>query len=75
MEHSGTSWNFKDFYLNADLKICTDYKMESWFWILGWILSILKIAGNGFTVLLVISQRRFRTKTNALIVSFAVADF
>ena len=49
--------------------------METWFWILGWILSILTIAGNGFTVLLVGSQSRLRTKTNALIVSLAVADF
>ena len=61
--------------MNASLNICTDYKMESWFWILGWILSILTIAGNGFTLLLVISQRRPRIKTNALIVSLAVADF
>ena len=36
--------------------------METWFWILGWILSILTIAGNGFTVLLVGGQRRLRTK-------------
>ena len=49
--------------------------MGTWFWILGWILSILTIAGNGFTVLLVGSRRRLRTKTNALIVSLAVADF
>lgn len=49
--------------------------METWFWILGWILSILKIAGNGFTVLLVGSRRRLHTKTNALIVSLAVVDF
>ena len=49
--------------------------METWFWILGWILSILTIAGNGFTVLLVGIRRRLRTKTNALIVSLAVADF
>ena len=26
--------------------------MESWFWILGWILSILTIAGNGFIIFL-----------------------
>ncbi|CAH3190654.1 unnamed protein product, partial [Porites lobata] len=57
------------------LKICTDNNMESWFWILGWILSILTITGNGFIVLLVISQRKLRTKTNAFIVSLAVADF
>ena len=67
--------SFKDINLNAQLKLCTKYKMETWFWILGWILSILTIAGNGFTVLLVGSRRRLRTKTNALIVSLAVADF
>ena len=49
--------------------------METLFWILGWILSILTIGGNGFTVLLVGGQRRLRTKTNALIVSLSVADF
>ena len=57
------------------LKICTDNKMESWYWILGWILSILTITGNGFIVLLVSCQRQLRTKTNALIGSLSVADF
>ena len=33
------------------------------------------MAGNGLTVLLVGGRRRLRTKTNALIVSLAVADF
>ena len=67
--------SFKDINLNVQLKFYTEYKMETWFWILGWILSILTIAGNGFTVLLVGSRRRLRTKTNAFIVSLAVADF
>ena len=67
--------SFKDINLNVQLKLCSEYKMGTWFWILGWILSILTIAGNGFTVLLVGSQLRLRTKTNALIVSLAVADF
>ena len=49
--------------------------MESWFWILGWILSILTIAGNGFIIFLVCNERQLRTKTNAFIVSLAVADF
>ena len=53
----------------------TEYKMGTWFCILGWILSILTIAGNGFTVLLVGIRRRLRTKINALIVSLALADF
>ena len=49
--------------------------MESWFWILGWVLSFLTIIGNGFTIFLVCSRRNLRTKTNAFIVSLAVADF
>ena len=49
--------------------------METWFWILGWVLSFLTIIGNGFTIFLVCSRRNLRTKTNAFIVSLAVADF
>ena len=49
--------------------------MKTWFWILGWSLSILTITGNGFIIFLVCSKRQLRTKTNALIVSLAVADF
>ena len=49
--------------------------METWFWILGWSLSILTIGGNGSIIFLVCSRRRLRTKTNAFIVSLAVADF
>ena len=48
--------------------------METWFWILGWSLSILTIAGNGFIIFLVCSKRQLRTKTNAFVVSLAVAD-
>ena len=49
--------------------------METWFWILGWVLSFLTIIGNGFTIFVVCSRRNLRTKTNAFIVSLAVADF
>ena len=49
--------------------------METSFWILGWILSFLTIIGNGFTIFLVCSRGNLRTKTNAFIVSLAVADF
>ncbi|KAJ7333595.1 hypothetical protein OS493_017137 [Desmophyllum pertusum] len=48
--------------------------METWFWILGWSLSILTITGNGFIIFLVCSKRQLRTKTNAFVVSLAVAD-
>ena len=49
--------------------------METWFWILGWSLSIVTIAGNGFIIFLVCRRRRLRTKSNAFVVSLAVADF
>ncbi|CAH3195577.1 unnamed protein product, partial [Porites evermanni] len=49
--------------------------METWFWILGWVLSFLAITGNGFTIFLVCSRRNLRTKPNVFIVSLAVADF
>ena len=49
-------------------------QMETWFWILGWVLSFLTIIGNGLTIFLVCSRRNLRTKTNAFIVSLAVAD-
>ena len=49
--------------------------METWFWVLGWFLSILTMVVNGFVIFLVCSQRQLRTKTNAFVVSLAVADF
>jgi len=49
--------------------------METWFWILGWFLSILTMAGNGYIIFLVCSKRQLRTKTNAFVISLAVADF
>ena len=49
--------------------------METWFWVVGWFLSILTITGNGFIIFLVYSKRQLRTKTNAFVVSLAVTDF
>ena len=49
--------------------------METWFWVLGWFLSILTMVVNGFVIFLVCSKRHLRTKTNAFVVSLAVADF
>ena len=50
-------------------------KMENWFWILGWFLSILTMTWNGVIIFLVFSRRHLRTKTNTFVVSLAVADF
>ena len=49
--------------------------METWFWVLGWFLSILTMVVNGLVIFLVCSKRHLRTKTNAFVVSLAVADF
>ena len=49
--------------------------METWFWVLGWFLSVLTMVVNGFVIFLVCSKRQLRTKTNAFVVSLAVADF
>ena len=49
--------------------------MEKWFWVLGWFLSILTMVVNGFVIFLVCSKRQLRTKTNAFVVSLAMADF
>ena len=48
--------------------------METWFTILGWTLSIMAATGNGSIIFLVCSKRRLLTKTNAFIISLAVAD-
>ena len=48
--------------------------METWFTILGWTLSVVAAAGNGSIIFLVCSKRRLLTKTNAFIISLAVAD-
>ena len=49
--------------------------MKASCWILGWALSILTITGYGFIIFLVCSKRQLRTKTNAFVVSLAIADF
>ena len=49
--------------------------METWFWVLGWFLSILTMVVNGFVIFLVCRKHQLRTKTNTFIVSLAVADF
>ena len=48
---------------------------SQWFWIFGWFLCILTVVVNGFVIFLVYSKRQLRTKTNAFVVSLAVADF
>lgn len=46
-----------------------------WFWIFGWVLSVLTLTGNGLVILLVCRCRQLRIETNAFIVPLAIADF
>ena len=55
-------------------KLSCPVSMETWFTILGWALSIMAAAGNGSIIFLVCSKRRLLSKTNAFIISLAVAD-
>ena len=50
-------------------------EMENWFNIIGWLLSIVAAAGNGFVVFLVAKRRRLHSSANWLVLSLAVADF
>ena len=46
-----------------------------WFQILGWLLTVFIIIGNGLVIYLITTRRKLRTKTNWFILSLAVADF
>lgn len=49
--------------------------MDTWFWIVGGFLSVVTVFGNGVIVFLVIKNPRLRgTKTNAFVISLALAD-
>ena len=41
--------------------------METWFWVLGWFLSILTVVVNGFVIFLVCRKCQLRTKTKTFI--------
>ena len=51
--------------------------METWFWILGWVLSLLTITRNKLTIFLgsFAAEEISAPETNAIILSLAVADF
>ena len=49
--------------------------MESLLNSLGWILSIITAAGNGFVIFLVAKSRRLHSSANWFVLSLAVADF
>ena len=46
-----------------------------WFWVFGWILSIVAVIGNGLVIYLIATRRRLYTTANCFVLSLAVADF
>ena len=46
-----------------------------WFWILGWLLSILAVLGNGAVIYLICTRRALHTTANWFILSLGVTDF
>ena len=46
-----------------------------WFWVLGWLITILALLGNGLLVYLITFRRNLHTTTNCFVESLAVADF
>lgn len=49
--------------------------MVRWFWIVGWIITVMSLLGNGFTIYIITTRRRLLTLPNWFILSLAVADF
>ena len=45
-----------------------------WFWILGWLLTVVTVIGNGLVIYLIITKQRLHTTANWFILSLAVAD-
>ena len=49
--------------------------LSLWYFILGGLLSIIVVAGNGIVIYLIITRQRLHTTANWFILSLAIADF
>ena len=45
-----------------------------WFWVFGWLLTLMTVAGNGLVIYLITASQRLHTRTNWFILSLAFAD-
>ena len=63
-------------HLSVSLQQTTaeETEMDLWFWILGGLLSVLTVVGNGVVIVLISTRRRLRTTANWIVLSLAVAD-
>ena len=49
--------------------------MSGWYWMTGWLPSLLAVAGNGLVICLILARRKLRTTNNRFVLSLAIADF
>ena len=49
--------------------------LPTWYLVLGGLLSILTVAGNGIVIYLIVTRQRLHTTVNWFILSLAIADF
>ena len=57
-----------------NLSYLRNYRNDFWLNILGWLLSVVTIVGNGFVVGLVSKNRQLHSSANWFVLSLAVAD-
>ena len=50
-------------------------KLPTWYLVLGGLLSIITVAGNGIVIYLIVTRHRLHTTVNWFILSLAIADF
>ena len=50
-------------------------KLPIWYLVLGGLLSIITVAGNGIVIYLIVTRHRLHTTVNWFILSLAIADF
>lgn len=46
----------------------------AWYWVIGWLLSIVTVIGNGLVIYLITTRKRLYTRTNSFVLSLAVID-
>ena len=49
-------------------------KMEPWFWVIAWLVTILGVSGNAGVIYLIATKQHLQRKTNWFILSLATAD-
>ena len=49
-------------------------KIEPWFWVIAWLITILGVSGNAGVIYLIATKQHLQRKTNWFILSLATAD-